>query len=242
VSRLRSSGADWTRVEDDDLLARLGTALAPGPATEASPTDAVVVPLERAIADRAGRAWRRPAAWAAAVLLVAGVAAGLAAAGDGTDRLGTVDPAVPGTVASDPEVVAVEAALDVLESKLSIGDPADVAAAAEELRVLLDALDADQRALFGDRPAALLERADTFLATTTTSLGSAPTATIPSSPTSVEDHGGDDNPGGDDNSGGDNPGGDDNSREGSPADDNSGPGSDSSGSADSGSSGRGSDD
>lgn len=215
---------DWTQVDDDDLLARLGAALAPDETTARAAIDGAVVPLGRGIGGVRPPLWRRPLAWAAAVLLLAGIAAGLAAAGDGTQRVGTVDPATPSSQTPDADVIAVRVLADALALKLATGDPTEISVAADALRRSLDLLDADQRALVGDRPATLLGEAASLLATTTTTstpTGPDPGATTPSVPTSVDDDGDDD--GGDD--GGDT-GTDDSGS------DNSGPGSESSGSDD----------
>jgi len=66
------TNAGWETMTDDELLDRLGTALAPaGP--EATAADPVVVPLVIA-PPPPSQSWRRPLAWAAAILVVVGAA------------------------------------------------------------------------------------------------------------------------------------------------------------------------
>ena len=213
----------WDALTEDELLERLGVALAPAEDPAATSSGPVLVPLPLASTPPPSP-WRRPLAWAAAIAVVGAIAAGITVLGDDTEGVGTIDPAVPGTVAQDPEVRVAQLALAALEAALVNGEANTVAPAADALRAALGELDDDQLALLGDRPDQRLTEADTLLATTTTTstvtapelpLGSGPATTEATTPTSVDDHGGDDG-------GGD--GGD-----------NSGPGSGSSGSGSSGS-------
>jgi eukaryotic-like serine/threonine-protein kinase len=220
------STVQWDAVTDDDLLDRLGIALAPAEDAAAA-AGPVLVPLPTA-AMPSPPVWRRPLAWAAAIAVVSAVAAGFSALRDDTEGVGTIEPAVPGTIAEDPEVRVAQLALAALEAALATGDATTVEPAADALRAALETLDTDQRALLGDRPAERLTEVDALLATTTTTsvTGEPATPTAPdpgattATTTTVEDHGG----GG---GGTDDP----------PGDDNSGPGSISSGSGSSGSSG-----
>jgi len=219
------TNAGWETMTDDELLDRLGTALAPaGP--EATAADPVVVPLVIAAPHPSPSAWRRPLAWAAAILVIAGVAVGIAARDDGADGVKTIDPAVPGTVSRDPDLRAAQLAMAALEAALATGEPTTIAPADETLRAALALLDPDERASLGSRPDQLLAAANdalTFDTTTPTTTGTTPTTTTsvtsagpasdpttttttagsgtptaPTTPTTVDDHGGGD---GIDNSG-----------------------------------------